>query len=228
MEHTRYAVSQVPKLDLHTLALACVAGAVFGFVALLFSTLTHHIAGFYQRHIRWAPLRPCIGGAVIALGALAVRTTRYLGLGLPQTAAAFHGFVPAYDWVGKLVFTAATLGSGLKGGEVTPLFFIGATLGNALAHVLPLPSSLLAGMGFVAVFAGAANTPIASALLAMELFGADAGAYAAIACVVAYLFSGQTGIYSSQKFLRNKHGLQSAGKNATQLADSDELAVHDL
>lgn len=88
---------------------------------------------------------------------------------------------------------------------MTPLFYIGATLGNALAPLLYMPFSLLAGMGFVAVFAGAANTPIASTLMAMELFGAEAGVYAMVACVVSYLFSGHTGIYKSQRIGHAKH-----------------------
>ena len=83
--------------------------------------------------------------------------------------------------------------------EVTPLFFVGATLGNALAPLLDMPFPLLAGIGFVAVFAGAANTPIASTLMAMELFGGEIGVYAGIACVISYLFSGHTGIYRSQR-----------------------------
>ncbi len=98
-----------------------------------------------------------------------------------------------------------TLGAGFKGGEVTPLFYIGSTLGNALSRILPLPSSLLAGMGFVAVFAGAANTPIASTLMAVELFGGEAGAFAGIACVLSYIFSGQSGIYHAQRIGKSKH-----------------------
>jgi H+/Cl- antiporter ClcA len=110
-----------------------------------------------------------------------------------------------WDFAAKFLFTAVTLGSGFKGGEVTPLFFIGATLGNALGYLLPLPFPLLAGMGFCAVFAGAANTPVASTLMAMELFGSEAGIYAGIACVVSYLFSGHAGIYGSQRIGQNKH-----------------------
>lgn len=104
-----------------------------------------------------------------------------------------------------MAFTIISLGSGFKGGEVTPLFYIGATLGNALAPLLHMPVPLLAGIGFVAVFAGAANTPIASTLMTMELFGAEVGIYAAIACVVSYLFSGHTGIYRSQRVGHAKH-----------------------
>jgi H+/Cl- antiporter ClcA len=98
-----------------------------------------------------------------------------------------------------MVFTIASLGSGFKGGEVTPLFYIGATLGNAMAPLLDVPFALLAAVGFVAVFAGAANTPIASTLMAMELFGAELGVYAALACVVSYLCSGHAGIYRAQR-----------------------------
>jgi H+/Cl- antiporter ClcA len=88
---------------------------------------------------------------------------------------------------------------------VTPLFHVGATLGNALAPLLQMPVPLLAGVGFVAVFAGAANTPMASTLMAMELFGAEIGVYAGLACVVSDLFSGHTGLYRSQRIGDAKH-----------------------
>ncbi|MEK6298401.1 MAG: chloride channel protein, partial [Paraburkholderia tropica] len=114
-------------------------------------------------------------------------------------------------------FTVVTLASGFKGGEVTPLFYIGATLGNALGHVLALPMPVLAGLGFVAVFAGAANTPIASTVMAIELFGADIGVYAALACVVAYLFSGHTGIYRAQRVGQAKHPLLPAGVRLSEI-----------
>jgi H+/Cl- antiporter ClcA len=150
-------------------------------------------------------LRPLIGGIIVAAAVFALGTTKYIGLGIPTTLAAFSTDLPPYDWAVKLLFTVVTLGASFKGGEVTPLFFIGATLGNALSHILPLPSSLLAGMGFVAVFGGASNTPLASSLMAMELFGVEAGTYAAIACVFSYLFSGHSGIYNSQRILAVKH-----------------------
>jgi H+/Cl- antiporter ClcA len=104
---------------------------------------------------------------------------------------------------------------GFKGGEVTPLFFIGATLGNALVWFIPLPMPVLAGMGFVAVFSGATNTPIACTLMGIELFGADMAPYLGIACVTAYLFSGHTGIYTSQIIGSPKHLKLSAHKSKT-------------
>ena len=104
----------------------------------------------------------------------------------------------SYDFLLKLLFTSFTLGAGFKGGEVTPLFYIGATLGNALIWFVPLPIDLLAGMGFVAVFAGATNTPIACTIMGIELFGIESGVFIALACSTAYLFSGHSGVYAAQ------------------------------
>ncbi len=118
-----------------------------------------------------------------------------------------------------MMLTIITLSAGFKGGEVTPLFFIGAALGNALSLVIPLPIGLLAGMGFVAVFAGATNTPIACSIMAIELFGMECGVYASIACIVAYLFSGHNSIYSRQVIGESKHPVFSnhEGKRLNEL-----------
>ena len=203
--HTVYAVSDVPALNLLRVLFASVAGACFGLVGGAFSKVTHAIGKLFRQYVAWPPLRPFLGGAIVAIAVFALGTTRYIGLGIPTIVASFHGQQAPYDFAGKFLFTAVTLGAGFKGGEVTPLFFIGATLGNALSRLLPLSPSLLAGMGFVAVFAGAANTPIASTLMAVELFGGEVGAYAGIACVASYLFSGHAGIYQSQRIGRSKH-----------------------
>ena len=202
--HTMYRVTGVPVLGVRGVLFAAIAGAVFGVVGMAFARTTHAITHLFKKLIRWEPLRPFGGGVIVALAVFALGTTRYIGLGIPTILEAFGSRQPPWEWALKFLFTVVTLGAGFKGGEVTPLFFIGATLGNALSYILPLPSSLLAGMGFVAVFAGAANTPIASTLMAVELFGGEAGAYAGIACVFAYLFSGHMGIYSGQRIGQGK------------------------
>jgi len=179
-------------------------GVLAGLTARSFATLTHWISRQFAR-IRYAPLRPVVGGALVVAIVLALGTTRYVGLGVPVILEAFQAPLGPQDFAWKLALTALTLGCGFKGGEVTPLFFIGAALGSALAAVLPLPVALLAALGFVAVFAGAANTPLACTLLGLELFGTPAGVYLALACVVAYLFSGHRGIYSAQIIGQAKH-----------------------
>ena len=205
VQHTAYRVAVTPPMHVTGLLWAALAGMCFGVVGMLFAKATHLANDLFKQQIAWAPLRPFVGGVLVALGVAAVGSTRYIGLGIPTITAAFGPRQAPYDWAGKFVFTVVTLGAGFKGGEVTPLFFIGATLGNALSGLLPLPPSLLAGMGFVAVFAGAANTPVASTLMATELFGAEAGAYAAIACVFSYLFSGHAGIYQGQQVGNRKY-----------------------
>ena len=202
VHHTVYAVADVPTMSVRTIVYASIAGIAFGLTAMIFARLTHTISAVTKRLIPRSELRPAVGGLLVTalvFGLGTSHTLKYVGLGIPTIVAAFHTHLPAHDFAAKLAFTSLTLGTGLKGGEVTPLFYIGATLGNALSSILPLSPSLLAGMGFVAVFAGAANTPLASTLMAVELFGGEAGAYAAIACVVAYLFSGHSGIYSAQR-----------------------------
>ncbi len=196
--HTHYAIAAVPPITPLFAVYALLAGAAFGGCALFFTQLTHLISDLAKRWISYAPLRPVVGGIVVAGAVWALGNTRYVGLGIPVIIESFGSQLPPYEFAIKLFLTAITLGMGFKGGEVTPLFFIGATLGNALSYWLPLPTGLLAGMGFVAVFAGAANTPLACIVLALELFGTPCGPYAAMACVGAYLCSGHQGIYGSQ------------------------------
>ncbi|WP_255462512.1 voltage-gated chloride channel family protein [Granulicella sp. WH15] len=198
VHHTVYTVHELPPLGVTTLLSAVAAGICFGLMALLFARLTHAI-GHLSKLIPSAPMRPVVGGVLVAVAVFSLGTTKYVGLGIPTIVASFDHQLPIWDFAAKTVFTSVTLGTGFKGGEVTPLFYIGATLGNALSNILPLPTSLLAGMGFVAVFAGAANTPLASTFMAFELFGGEAGAFCAVACVLSYLFSGHDGIYSAQR-----------------------------
>ena len=213
VHHSLYRVSDVPALNFQRIIYAALAGIVFGLIGMAFARLTHTLSRAVQRLIPRSELRPVLGGLLITAAVFGFgynRTARYLGLGLTTISAAFQTSLPAYDFLAKIAFTAMTLATGFKGGEVTPLFFIGATLGNALSHLLPLPASLLAGMGLVAVFGGAANTPLASTFMAFELFGAEAGAYAGIACVASYLFSGHTGIYSAQRIGQSKRRAHAA------------------
>jgi H+/Cl- antiporter ClcA len=202
IHHTIYTVTQTAPLTPRNMLTAIVAGIAFGLCALAFARTTHAIGRVFKKRVAFAPLRPFIGGIIVALAVFSIGTTKYIGLGVPTIVASLSQHLPRYDFAAKFAFTTITLGSGFKGGEVTPLFFIGSTLGNALSSILPLPSSLLAAMGFVAVFSGAANTPIAGSLMALELFGPQAGAFAAIACVTSYLFSGQTGIYHAQRLVK--------------------------
>lgn len=203
--HTHYQINLIPALSFLNIIYAILAGIAFGLCAATFTKTIHYISSIFKSKISFPPFRPLVGGILVAIAVWIIGTTKYIGLGIPTIVDSFNQHLPAYDFVLKMAFTIITLAASFKGGEVTPLFFIGATLGNALSYVIPLPTGLLAGMGFVAVFAGATNTPLACSMMAIELFGSDCGVYVAIACVVAYLISGHNSIYGKQVIGEPKH-----------------------
>jgi H+/Cl- antiporter ClcA len=178
-----------------------VAGVCFGMVATAFARAVHAVEHASARLVGWPPLRAALGGvAVLALMEIS-GTRAYLGLSTGVANAALLGgagvATAAFAW--KLVFTATSLGTGFRGGEVTPLFVIGATLGATLGTALHGDVALFAAVGFVAVFGAAANTPLACAVMGIELFGSAIAVPVAIACVIAYACSSHEGIYRAQR-----------------------------
>ena len=127
--------------------------------------------------------------------------TAYAGLGTDAIEAALAGAAPVFllGFLVKILTTTVTLETGGSGGIVTPLFFVGATSGYALARLAGLPTGVFAAFGLVAVLAAAANTPIAAAVMGMELLPADLGVYAALCAGTAFLMVGHRSVYASQK-----------------------------
>jgi H+/Cl- antiporter ClcA len=193
-----------------------IAAVAFGLASVVFAELTHGLQRIFKALVPRSMLRPVIGGIIVIALALLVGPD-YLGLGVSpdphhlSQVSIITSFEPGgatpLSWWWKILFTAITLSSGFKGGEVTPLFFVGAALGNALATLMHAPVDLFAALGFVAVFAGATNTPLACTIMGIELFTAGQAdllhsgliVYLATACFLAYLLSGHTGIYTSQR-----------------------------
>jgi H+/Cl- antiporter ClcA len=202
---------ELTSVDLNVSGFLKVAalGIVFGIVGAVFVLATNAIKRIGARIASWPPARPFIGGVLIIGLTLLVGTRQYLGLSIPLATSALDGNETSGSvFALKLLFTVVTLGFGFYGGEVTPLLVIGATLGAALAPVLGLPIALGAAVGYVAVFAGAANVPLACTIMAVELFGGQALAPAAVACVIAYAFSSHRSIYRSQRVAVSKGGLR--------------------
>ncbi|KUJ60144.1 chloride channel protein [Flavobacteriaceae bacterium CRH] len=198
VKHTHYSIPNVPEINFSTLFYTILIGVLSGIAALLFSRSTHFWASFFSKNIKYPPLRPFIGGIFLAIAFAGFGLTKFSGLGVPVIVDSFSNANLWYDFLLKILFTGFTLGADFKGGEVTPLFFVGATLGSALSVVIPMPIAFLAGLGFVAVFSGATHTPIACTIMGMELFGIQPGIFIAIACAIAYFSSGSVGIYKSQ------------------------------
>jgi H+/Cl- antiporter ClcA len=200
IRHSHYAPFPDFPIDAGLLIKVVLAGIAFGLAGLLFIEFTHLVKWGFGR-LPVAPyIRPVIGGVLVIGLTVLVGTTDYNGLSIPFITRSLDGTgVPPEVWILKLVFTGLTLGSGFVGGEVTPLFLIGAALGYTLGGPLGVPPTFLAALGFTAVFAGASNTPIACTVLAVEIFGGGGEVYVLVANVIAYLSSGNRSIYTAQR-----------------------------
>ncbi len=196
-------LSTRPDFDVSALLVVKVAlaGLACGLLAASFVGLTHRIQKVLGHLLQYPPLRLAIGGlAIIALTGI-VGTREYLGASTDLVEASLAGGVGiatfAFAW--KLVLTAVTLGSGFQGGEVTPLFVMGATAGVTLGDWLGAPIPLFAMLGYVAVFAGAANTPIACVVMGAEVFGAGLAPWFIIICAASVLTSAERGLFHSHR-----------------------------
>jgi H+/Cl- antiporter ClcA len=197
--HSIYPPMPILEVDPLLIGKVALSGLGFGLASLLFIELTHWIKARLAK-TNTPLLRPVTGGLIIIALTLLFNTQDYLGLSLPliQRSVSGEGVMP-FAFLLKIIFTAVTLGSGYLGGEVTPLFVIGSTLGFTLGTLLGVDPGVLASIGFVAVFAGASNTPLACAVMGVELFGSGSTVYLFLGCVIAYLTSGHRGIYSTQR-----------------------------
>ena len=197
--HFTFALTAAPRLLLLALAAVC------SLMSILFCVTMHGTERLFAGRIQNPWLRIAAGGAIVVVLTLLVDTGDYNGAGMDVITRAIEGGQAAPDaFFWKLLFTAVTIGSGFKGGEVVPTFFIGATLGCVLGGLLGIPAGFAAALGLVCVFCGAVNCPIASIVLSIELFGAGQLVYFALACGIAYMLSGYFGLYSSQKILYSK------------------------
>ncbi len=197
--HTHYPMPEIPNFSFSVLFFVALAALCFGSASQFFTHTTKWFEKSLIRFVSYPPLRPVLGGILVLLLFYGLGTFEYVGLGLPQIKNAIEEPVSLMKPFFKSIATTLTIGSGFKGGEFTPLVFIGATLGSALSQILPLSFSFLAALGFASVFAGASNTPIACAVMAIEFFGPGMAPYALLSCYLSYSFSGSVGIYQNQE-----------------------------
>ncbi len=205
--HTRYP--SPPALGLTPLLLLkwVVFGAAMAAAAAVFIELTHALKALGIKHLKRLPWRMAAGGVTVVLLWTAVGTDAYLGLGVPGIVRAFEDpTLGGWVFALKLLFTAVTLGAGFLGGEVTPMFFVGAALGSVLGRLLGIPFALGAAVGLAAVFAAASNTPLALTLMVTELVGSQVLPHALVVCTVAYVLAGHRSIYTTQRVARRKDG----------------------
>lgn len=175
-----------------------------GVVSIFFCIAVHSAVDFFKKYIPNDYLRIFIGGCLIIILTLISGTNIYNGHGSDMLVTAMLGGVPTFAFLLKILFTAVTLGTGFKGGEVAPALFVGATLGSTVAPLLGMEPMLGAAVGMISLFCGVVNCPLASIIFSIELFGSNCILLFCIACAVSYVFSGYYGLYSSQKIMYDK------------------------
>jgi len=196
-KHSVFPSFEIPSMTFNIIFYVAIAGIIFGLTAKFFMRITHFVEAVSTRFISFPPLRPFVVGGIIVILFYLEGSYHYVGLGIPIIQDALEFPASFKDSIYKAGFTALTVGSGFKGGEFIPLVFIGTTLGSALSVFIPVSFQLLGGLGFAAVFAGAAKTPIACSLMAMEIFGYEILPYALIACFMSNYVSGKATVYKS-------------------------------
>lgn len=222
IEHTAYPELMPLTLSPSVLGRWGLFALAIAAVAIVFLELTHRLQRAAKERVPHAALRMALGGVVLVALTELLGTHDYLGLGVPTIVRAFEDpTLPAHAFALKLVFTAITLAAGFLGGEVTPLFFIGATLGNVLARLLDLPIGLGAAVGMASLFAVASNTPLALSVMAVELVGSAALPHVVIVSVLAYLLSGQRSLYRDQRAVGPKLGPSRASPRRIGEIDAD-------
>ena len=203
----------------------CLAGLFFGLCSLILIEMLGLFHRLGQRLRIWAPWKGLIGGSAL-VGLSFLFSTHYLGLGLDTIENVLNGqHATAGAFLLKMLFTAITLGLGGSGGIVTPIFFVGATAGNAFGSMMGFDLALFSSIGLVAVLAGAANTPISASIMAIELFGPEVAPYAAVACIVSYLMTGHRSVYPSQVLSQAKSSSLDIA-TGTEMRDAGDVQFH--
>jgi len=196
-----FTVDLVPDVDIVMVLRVAAVAAVAAVVSIVFCKAMHGAEHIFSK-IKNPYLRAVIGGAIIICLSLLVGSDTYNGGGIHIIEDIFHnGTVIHEAFLLKIVFTAITIASGYKGGEIVPTLFIGATLGSSIGYLVGLPVPFSAALGIAAMFCGVTNCPLATVLLCLELFGAEGLIFYVLAAFMSFLLSGYYSLYTGQKIV---------------------------
>lgn len=193
-----------PEITAAVVIKTVIIAFVCALASILFCTIIHEAEKLSAKYLKNTYLRVFCGGALIVIMTLALGSYDYNGAGMNIITSAMNGNARPEAFFIKIIFTAVTIAAGFKGGEIVPAFFVGSTLGCTLSTLLGFDPSAGAALGFVSVFCGAVNCPIASVFLAIEVFGGQCPLMFMLACAISYVFSGYSSLYKSQKFVYSK------------------------
>lgn len=200
----RFAVTGIPEFTLGSALLIGLLALLCALLSILFCKTLHGSEKLFKKYIKNPYVRIFVGGVLVILLTKLLNTTDYLGGGMNIIEEAVAGKVVAAAFLLKLLFTAISLGSGFKGGEIVPTLFVGATFGCLFGQVIGFAPSLCAACGMIALFSAVTNSPLASLVLGFEMFGFEGMPFYLIAISIGYMESGYYGLYHSQKVKYSK------------------------
>jgi H+/Cl- antiporter ClcA len=204
VEPVHFILKNVPEFSFIIIIKVVGLALVCAGLSIVFCMTMHKTQKFMTKSVKNEFVRIALGGFVIVALTYLLHSRDYNGAGMNIISDAINGNARPEAFALKIIFTAITIGVGFKGGEIVPTFFIGATFGCVVGSLFGLNPGFGAAIGLVALFCSVVNTPIASIILSIELFGTEGLLLFAIACGVSYMLSGYYGLYSSQKIVYSK------------------------
>lgn len=202
--HTRYAIASIPDFNIKFVIVLFAAAVLLGLIGKLFALGIKYVKLAYSKIFKNYLVAAAVGAAVVSLLIFVLHLDEFEGLSTWMQKTAFEGNARWYDMPAKYLLTVLTLGAGFQGGEVTPMFDMGASFGGWFGGMCGFEPTFFAAIGFVCVFAAAINTPLTAIVLGIEVFGAPAAPYFVAAVLISFIASGNTTIYPSQKFIVSK------------------------
>ncbi len=201
----RFLDIKMPEaISLELMGKVIILAVFLALVSILFCFIIKKCEHLSEKWFKNSYIRALVGGGILILLTLVLGTTDYNGAGFDVINRAMQGEARYEAFILKILFTAITIAAGFKGGEIVPAFFVGSTFGCVLAHLLGLDPAFGAAIGFVALFCGVVNCPVASFVLALEVFGGKAMLVFFLVCATSYMMSGYWGLYKSQNFVSSK------------------------
>ena len=216
VEYTFQRISHVPSLSWDLILITALCAVIFGLVARLFSFAIRQIKKLYAKHLQNYLVRALVSSLVLLAAYAILGGWDYAGLAEWLVSSGFKGQTTPVDALLKLLYTALTVGGGFQGGEVTPLFGMGASLGGWIGSTFLDDPSFMAAIGMISMFSAALNVPVTGIMLGIDMFGGGTAPYYVIAAFVSYLVAGHRGIYPAQRIVTPKR---------RSLADDESLTV---
>ncbi|MBQ4150739.1 MAG: chloride channel protein [Clostridia bacterium] len=202
----QFSSVKIPEINIDIMGKSIILSVLCAIVSVIFCLFLEKGEHLFKKMFKNPYIRIFVGGCIIVALTMLFGTRDYNGAGMDVISRALAGEARAEAFILKLVFTVITVAAGFKGGEIVPTFFIGSTFGCAVAPLIGLDASFGAAIGFIALFCSVVNCPVASVMLAIEVFGGDGILPFAAVCCISYMTSGYSGLYHSQRIVYSKFG----------------------